>query len=49
MNAIKNMISNQQISKIRWYGNGMESWSEAGTVSELSGAFGSVPPPLPPQ
>ena len=50
MNAIKSMISNQQISKntLVWR-NGMESWSEAGTVSELSGAFGSVPPPLPPQ
>ena len=27
---------------------GMGGWTKAGEVAELSGAFGSVPPPLPP-
>jgi hypothetical protein len=29
--------------------NGMAAWTPAGQVPELSGAFASVPPPLPPQ
>src|SRR3954452_23099327 len=29
--------------------NGMPGWTAAGQVPELSGAFASVPPPLPPQ
>jgi membrane protease subunit (stomatin/prohibitin family) len=29
--------------------NGMSGWTAAGQVPELSGAFASVPPPLPPQ
>jgi hypothetical protein len=29
--------------------NGMAAWTAAGQVPELSGAFASVPPPLPPQ
>lgn len=28
--------------------NGMDGWKKAGDVSELSNAFGAVPPPLPP-
>jgi membrane protease subunit (stomatin/prohibitin family) len=28
---------------------GMGSWSKAGDVSDVSGLFGAVPPPLPPQ
>jgi hypothetical protein len=29
--------------------NGMPGWTAAGQVPELSGAFATVPPPLPPQ
>jgi membrane protease subunit (stomatin/prohibitin family) len=29
--------------------NGMAAWTAAGQVAELSGAFASMPPPLPPQ
>lgn len=50
MNTIKQMISSNQLNKetLVWR-EGMAGWVAAGEVNELTGAFGSVPPPLPPQ
>ncbi len=50
MNTIKQMVSSNQITKdsLVWR-NGMSTWTAAGEVDELDSAFGSVPPPLPPQ
>ena len=50
MNTIKEMISSNQLTKetLVWR-EGMAAWSSAESIAELKSAFGSVPPPLPPQ
>ena len=50
MNTIKEMISTNQLTKetLVWR-EGMAAWSSAESITELKSAFGSVPPPLPPQ
>lgn len=48
--TIQNMIASGQITKdtLVWK-NGMANWAAASSADDLSGFFGSVPPPLPPQ
>jgi len=49
MATIKQMIGSNQFTKetLVWK-EGMAGWVAASTVNELTSAFGSVPPPLPP-
>lgn len=48
--TIQQMITSGQITKdtMVWK-NGMAAWAAANSAPELSGFFGAVPPPLPPQ
>jgi membrane protease subunit (stomatin/prohibitin family) len=48
MNTLKQMASQQLLTKetLVWR-EGMGNWQAAGELSELSGVFGSVPPPIP--
>jgi membrane protease subunit (stomatin/prohibitin family) len=48
VNTLKQMVSQNQITRetLVWK-EGMANWATAGSVSELSVLFGSVPPPIP--
>jgi membrane protease subunit (stomatin/prohibitin family) len=48
LNALTQMASQNQITRdtLVWK-EGMANWAAAGSVSELSSIFGSVPPPIP--
>jgi hypothetical protein len=48
--TIQQMITSGQITKetMVWK-NGMAAWAAANSAPELTGFFGAVPPPLPPQ
>ncbi len=50
LNTLKQMATSGQLTKesLVWR-EGMANWTAAGEVNEVSGVFGSVPPPLPPQ
>jgi len=48
--ALKQYVQNGQLTRdtLVWC-QGMANWQAAAQVGELSGLFGAVPPPLPPQ
>jgi membrane protease subunit (stomatin/prohibitin family) len=50
LDQLKTMISQNQLNRdtLVWK-QGLSAWVKAGEVGDLSGLFGSVPPPLPPQ
>lgn len=50
MNTLKSLVSQGQITRdsLVWR-EGMSNWTVVNQVSELSGLFGSVPPPIPGQ
>lgn len=49
MQRLQQMVQNGQLTKDTYvWKNGMSNWDLASNVSELSGLFGSVPPPMPP-
>lgn len=49
MQQLQQMVSNGQLTKNTYvWRDGMANWELAGNVAELSGLFGSVPPPMPP-
>ncbi len=50
LDQLKTMISGNQFNRdtLVWK-QGLPAWVKAGEVGDLSGLFGSVPPPLPPQ
>ena len=50
LDQLRAMISQNQFSRdtLVWK-QGLPAWVKAGEVSDLSGLFGSAPPPLPPQ
>lgn len=49
MEALKQLVQSGQLTKetLVWK-DGMANWTKAVEVSDLSGVFGSVPPPVPP-
>jgi membrane protease subunit (stomatin/prohibitin family) len=50
MGLMQQMINAKQINQqTNVWREGMAAWAPAGTVTELMGLFGSIPPPLPPQ
>jgi len=50
MNTLRNMIQNGTVTRdtLAWK-QGMDNWAAAGTLTDLSPLFSTVPPPLPPQ
>ncbi len=49
MQQLQQMVQNGQLTRDTYvWKNGMVNWDVAGNVPEISGIFGSVPPPIPP-